>query len=287
VALMSEIPAVTRLPRNFHKTFKPERQYISAMLSFAAAGGSGNYLEISRVTGIPTGKSSGKVPAILDYCRGMGLLRLSEKTRSAVKKPELTDFGRIVLLEDPFLKTEVSQWMAHLQLCRPLFGADVWYHTFFAGSQGLGATFSKEGLESYLKAVYGVSKGNGLIGPLFGTYDDEAALKTCGALIKNSDGSFSRRPAPIVDEFTFAYGAWLLQLLQDHFPDRRQVSEMELNTAAGWRTIPAWDSLAWKEVLRQVEQRGLLDVDRNMEPWLLSPQHDLGEAWRSIYNDMI
>lgn len=92
-----------RLPRNFHKTFKPERQYINAMLRYAASGQQGNYQEIAAATGIPTGVSSGKVPAILDYCRGMGLVRLVGAERSSVKKPDLTSFGRIVLLEDPYL----------------------------------------------------------------------------------------------------------------------------------------------------------------------------------------
>ena len=66
-----------RLPRNFHKSFKPERQYINAMLRFAAAGKSGDYQAMAADTGIPMGSSSGKVPAILDYCRGMGLIMLS------------------------------------------------------------------------------------------------------------------------------------------------------------------------------------------------------------------
>ena len=89
-----------RLPRNFHKTFIPERQYINAMLQFAAAGRSGDYQGIAAATGIPMGTSTGKVPAILDYCRGMWLLELKGADRSAVKHPELTPFGRAVLFED-------------------------------------------------------------------------------------------------------------------------------------------------------------------------------------------
>ena len=120
-----------RLPRNFHKTFVPERRYIHSMLQFASTGKTGDIHVISEATGIPTGQSSGKVMPTLDYCRGMGLLRLSEKSkRSSVKEPQLTTFGRIVLLEDPFLKEPVTQWMAHLNLCRPLRGADIWYHVF-------------------------------------------------------------------------------------------------------------------------------------------------------------
>ena len=63
---MPDVAQHSRLPRNFHKTFKPERQYIHAMLRFAASGQEGDYQSIAAATGIPTGVSSGKVPAILD-----------------------------------------------------------------------------------------------------------------------------------------------------------------------------------------------------------------------------
>ena len=64
-----------RLSRTFHKTFKPERHYISALLRFSASGQDGDFQEIARATGIPMGTSSGKVPAIIEYSKGMGLVK--------------------------------------------------------------------------------------------------------------------------------------------------------------------------------------------------------------------
>ena len=275
----------SRLPRNFHKTFKPERQYINAMLRYAASGQKGDCQAIAAGTGIPTGASSGKVPAILDYCRGMGLIQLTGPGRSAVKAPELTPFGRTVLLEDPYLKTAVSQWIAHLNLCSPVTGADVWYHTFFAGTQALGMSFARTKLESHLSVVFGVEK-NGLIGPLIGTYEDEAALATCGAL-SEMDAWIARRPAPIEPELALGYGAWMLQLVAGHFPKQRQIAITDLDDAAGWRTIPGWDIPALMRVLDLVERKGLIEVDRHMEPWLISPKASPEATWGRIYDDML
>jgi hypothetical protein len=275
----------SRLPRNFHKTFKPERQYINAMLRYAASGQKGDYQAIAAGTGIPTGASSGKVPAILDYCRGMGLMQLTGPGRSAVKAPELTPFGRTVLLEDPYLKTAVSQWIAHLNLCSPVTGADVWYHTFFAGTQALGMSFARTKLESHLSVVFGIEK-NGLIGPLIGTYEDEAALATCGAL-SETDAWIARRPAPIEPELALGYGAWMLQLLAGHFPKQQQIAITDLDDAAGWRTIPGWDIPALMRVLELVERKGLIEVDRHMEPWLIFPKASPGATWGRIYDDML
>lgn len=282
---MAEALEHNRLPRNFHKTFKPERQYINAMLRYAASGQEGDAQAIAAATGIPTGASSGKVPAILDYCRGMGLVRLIGTERSAIKKPGLTPFGRIVLLEDPYLKTRLSQWVAHLNLCAPLTGADVWYHTFFAGTQGLGMNFSRVKLEEHLSVIYGVEKC-GLIGPLVGTYEDEAAFKVCGALTE-VEGTIVRKSAPIADELGSGYGAWILQLMADHFPQQRQVSITELDAVAGWRTIPGWDVTSLQRALNLVERKGLIEVDRHMEPWLLLPKCAPDETWKHIYSDML
>jgi hypothetical protein len=282
---MPESTEHSRLPRNFHRTFKPERLYLNAMLRYAASGQEGDYQAIAAATGIPTGASSGKVPAILDYCRGMGLVRLVGPERSSIKRPDLTPFGRIALLEDPYLKTTVSKWIAHLNLCGGVTGADVWYRTFHAGAQGLGMTFSRTALEEYLSATYGVEK-NSLIGPLVGTYEDEAAFKLCGAL-SEADGIIVRKPAPIADELGLAYGAWMLQLMAEHFPEQRQVPITTLDAVAGWRTIPGWDVNALQRILALIERKGLAEVDRHMEPWLLVSKVAPCDTWKRIYSDML
>lgn len=272
-----------RLPRNFHQTFVPERQYISAMLKFAASGGEGDQQAIGAATGIPTGESSGKVPAILNYCRGMGLVRLSGQERSAVKKPELTPLGRVVLLEDPYLKTGISQWISHLNLCSPLTGADVWFQVFFGGASSLGMTFARSELETHLSVIYG---SKDVIGPLVRMYEQDASFRVCGALEETS-GTIVRRPAPISDEFGFAYGAWLLQLLADHFPKSAQVPVTELDAKAGWRTIPGWNIGSHQRVLELIERKGLISVDRHMEPWLIRPTMPVDTAWKRIFDDLL
>jgi hypothetical protein len=282
---MPEASEHNRLPRNFHKTFKPERQYINALLRFAASDNEGDYQAIAAATGIPTGVSTGKVPAILDYCRGMGLVRLGGLERSSLKKPELTTFGRAVLLEDPYLKSSITQWTAHLNLCSPVTGADVWYQTFFPGTQSLGMSFERETLETHLSLIYGVEKA-GLIGPIIGMYEEDAAFRACGVLSETA-GHVVRKPAPVSDEFGFAYGAWLLQLITDHFPGEQQVSVTQLDAKAGWRTIPGWDIGNHQRVLELVGRKGLIEVDRHMEPWLLRPSAAAESTWKQIYDDLL
>jgi len=275
-----------RLPRNFHKTFKPERHYINAMLRFAASGKSGDFQAIASSTGIPMGASTGKVPAILDYCRGMGLITLSSGSeRNSIKTPELTNLGRIILLEDPFLKSQVSQWLSHLNLSSPRTGADVWYQIFFPGVQALGQQFKRSQLESHLQMIYR-STSSKVIGPIVGMYEDEAAFKVCGALFE-SNGMITKKPAPVIDEMGRGYGAWILQLISDYFPNQQQISVTDLDKKAGWKTIPGWSISSAVELLEILEKKKIIVVDRHMDPWLVQPAMGVEDAWRNVFIDMI
>lgn len=274
-----------RLPRNFHRTFIPERHYINAMLSFSASNKSGDYQEIASETGIPMGKSSGKVPAILDYCRGMGLISLNNNLRSAKKEPQLTPFGRSVYLEDPYLKEKVTQWIAHFNLCRISNGADLWFHIFCNGRQTLGMSFTRAELEKYLSVTYN-SNTNRLIGPIIRMYEENAAFKNCGVL-SNKSGIISREPAPVSEEFVFAYGAWLLQLISNHFPLTNQITISDLESRTGFKSISGWNSDNQKQVLKLIENKGLITIDRQMQPWAIQAKADVVETWNKIYDDLI
>lgn len=277
--------ASLRLPRTFHATFIPERQYLAEILRYAAGGNEGTYQDIRAATGIPMGEQSGKVPAILDYCRGMGLVVLDGKSLEGVKRPRLTDFGRRVFLDDPYLKEPISQWVAHLNLCNPLTGADLWHQAFCLAAPILGVRFKRERLDDYLKLAY-ASRRSGLIGPLLRTYEEEAALLRCGA-VHEENGEVIRRPAPLESEFAYAYGAWLLQIMADLFPKADQVTLVDLDNRAGWRAIAGWDASQAQKALLLAENKGLIEVDRHMNPWLLWGKSSPQEAWAKLYNDLV
>ena len=276
----------TRLPRNFHNTFIPERRYIQSMLQFASNGKSGDSQSMALATGIPTGNSSGKVIPTLDYCRGMGLISLPVASiRNAIKEPQLTPFGRIVFIEDPFMKEEVTQWIAHLNLCGPLSGADIWHQLFFRGTQALGSSFQRSQLEEYFKGIYGAQKGN-LIGPLVRMYNDPAAFASCGVL-REEKSMICRVTPPIRDEYSWGYGAWILSAIEQFFPQATEITVTELDRAAGWKTIPGWGIDEAQQVLRLLERKGILAVDRHMDPWLLRLTGNSGNLWAKVYDDLI
>jgi hypothetical protein len=62
---------------------------------------------------------------------------------------------------------------------------------------------------------------------------------------------------------------------------------VELDEAAGWRTIPGWDMPTRNRLLQILEQKALVDIDRQMEPWLLRAKISPHDAWAQIYDDLI
>lgn len=275
-----------RLPFSFHQTFIPERVYLSAMLSFAAAEKDGSVQEISAQTGIPMGKSSGKTPAVLDYCCGMGLLTIPPKT-GAVKSPRLTPFGRVVLLEDKFLKQPLTQWLAHLHLCRPDAGAEAWFLTFVKARKILGDAFKQEQLESFLRDESGGKFSTSLVGPLIRTYTDPAGLLDTRLLGVSASGEVSRRPAPISKDFVRGYAAWLIRLLEAHFPEQREVAANDLKVRTFWDDIGGWSPAQSDQLLTLIQERHLIDINRQLRPWVITRLCPSAEVWATIYQDLV
>jgi len=281
----SSLKESARLPRNFHKTFIPERRYIRDMLQFAAGGKSGDYQKIAQETGIPMGKSTGKVPAILDYCRGMGMLAIDRKSRSSVKSPELTPFGRIVLLEDSLVSERITQLIAHFNLCSPDNGADAWYHVFFQGRYILGMRFGREQLSDYLADIYGIPDKN-LIGPMIRMYQDDASFLKAG-ILSATENEIERYSAPLVKEYSNAFAAWILSLMEYFFPKSNQITITEFERVCGWQSISGWSDAQVNEILSLLEAKRAIDVDRQMQPWIIRKKGNSGAFWPRMYEDLI
>jgi hypothetical protein len=255
------------------------------MLNFAAGGNSGTYQEISQMTGIPMGKSTGKVQPTLNYCRGMGLLTIDTNAKSSIKSPQLTPFGRTVLLEDSRMGESITQWIAHFHMCSPKSGADAWYHVFMRGRDTLGLQFRREQLNGYLKGVYEITARN-LIGPMMRMYEEDASFSKARVLVQSSD-KIERIPAPVELEYTNAYTAWTLSLMELHFPKSNQVTITELDRVCGWQSIPAWSMEETHKVLGLIEARGAIEVDRQMQPWILRKAGMADSWWPRLYDDLI
>lgn len=272
------------LPVNFHRTFVPERHLVGALLHYAALGKAGTYQEISADTGIPMGKFTGKVQAILDYARGMGLVVTDDGSRGREKAPVLTPLGRVVYTEDRFLGLELTQWLIHANLCSRATGAAAWTSAFAIGRWVLGSRFSREQLEAYLVDVFG--PGNRRTGPLVRTYTDDAALARARVLLEEGP-TIVRQKAPLVDSYALPYSAMVLALMETHFGRQTQVTLPEFGETTLWFDICLWEQQDREQLCELLDRKGYVTVDRQMHPWVLERKAASAELWARAYDELV
>lgn len=275
-----------RLPVNFHQTFIPEKRYISSLLRYAADNQQGTMQDMALSTNIPMGNSSGKMPAIFNYSQGMGLIDVDGDGKSAIKRPVLTTLGRTVLLEDPNLTEELTQWIAHFNLCRSCCGAEIWFLTFAQAYDTLGMTFLKDDLDTFLNRVIGKKTNKSLIGPLLTMYEEPASFQS-SQILSVSENMIKRSPSPVLEGFITSYCAIFLSLFETHFPNARQVTISDFEDRTFWKRISGWNSQQHELVLEMLQRRGAVDIDRQMQPWIITRKSDSNSFWRKIYDDLV
>ena len=114
---------------NFHQTFKPEKQYISAIVEIAADGAkSFSVKDISSLTGIPNGQCSGKVEPHIYYANYMGLINFEKKDGNYCLSR--TMLGESVCIEDLGLQESLTILICHCMMLRAVSGAPLWAKIF-------------------------------------------------------------------------------------------------------------------------------------------------------------
>ena len=91
---------------NFHATFCPDFEYIAKIIQIADQYDGLTKEEISEITGIPTGVSTGKVEPHIYYAKFMNLINFEKA--NAKYKIKLTSLGKEILNEDPYFLESIS-----------------------------------------------------------------------------------------------------------------------------------------------------------------------------------
>lgn len=273
-----------RLPVTFHRTFYPERSYLNAIIKYTASDKEGTDQQIGKDTGIPVGKSDGKVPAIISYAQGMGLLVSGKGSHPGTRKLTLTHFGRSVLLEDPFLSAELTQWLAHAHLCRAVGGAEVWHQVFAQGYDLLGSDFSEDSIEQYLIKRLG-KRNRSLTGPLLRMYTERASFGEADIIVQHND-RYQRKSAPCLRTYKLPYTAFFLMLWEDHFYDVAQISLADFENDTNWSRIFGWTPRESELVLGMLQSTGAIRLDTHIWPYAVIRTGASNDYWGRVYDDM-
>jgi hypothetical protein len=277
----------SRLPLSFHMKFQPERQYLSALLTYVQnMGGStlSTVMGISEMTGIPTGKSSGKVKPLIQYAQGMGLLDFESRRGSGEMLLRLTPLAKIVLREDRHLLEENTQWALHLMLCRRNGGAEAWYAVFVDAAAVFGRSFLEQQFEDFLNNRFGLSRD--AVGPLLRIYADPAALAKAAAIAQEDDQMLLRK-VPVQPALYDTVSAILFLTWDAAMPADTQVALRGLEDSSGLVTATGWGLEEQTQFLIALESAGFVRVDRQTGAPILTRLVSTDHVLQVMYDRLV
>lgn len=246
---------------NFPQTFRPESQYLCALLEFADDHEQMSIRDISKQTGVPTGASSGKVKPHIEYLRCMGLITVEMK--DGLVKLRRTALGNEVLEQDPGFMEQITLLLCHGMLCRNRYGADLWNYmliTLLPKYHGnISVTLACKEMQDHFSIA--VSKKN--FSPFRESYKN--LFDPLGIVI-DKDDAISTSPFQWNDDELFAFGYLLDRMIEEAYPGADEITETQLN-ALCFGKIFGMNKQQEFELLDALANDNIIRLNRQLVPY--------------------
>lgn len=273
----------------FHQTFKPERKCLTALLTSLLESSDKTPEEISKITGIPTGKSSGKVVPTICYLEYMGMIsaKLSEKKYHL----NYTEIGQQVQIEDPGLLENLTLLLLHCMLVRRGAGASLWSLAICNILPKYNGEINKSNFEKELELYF---KKEVAVAPFHGTYS--GLFEQLGILKVDSDG-YTLVPHEYNPEFIYLYALILYEYWNDWYSlhDEEEKREKHLSNVeitslqleeTGFRFPFGWTEQKEYQVLEHLHDKGIIVLNRQMSPFTIRKISSLEQILELLYTEL-
>lgn len=268
---------------SFHQTFPPERDCLARLLEIASDMPPMTKEQISQVTGIPTGTSSGKVEPHIQYAEFMGLI--CDLRSQGLHCLTRTALGEQIYLSDPFLSEPLSQLLCHANICREYVGADLWHYIFSKAARHLGHVIPNKQLELALSREFGVNRVN--VSPLRTCYTNQKCLGTLSLISINGSGNWCFHPHGYRSECRYAYAYYLVDLWDQKSPETPEVTLDMIVDSWHWASPYLWDTATALDVLDRLAGLGLISLNRQLSPITVVRRADKSTVLACLYRLLI
>lgn len=274
---------------DFHQTFKPERICLSNLLTALDECSGKTAQEISKVTGIPTGKSSGKVVPSIYYLTYMGIINHSVQDKRF--SLEYTALGNMVMQEDPGIMEELTLLLMHCMISRRANGAELWSYAINSIMPKYHGNIRKDLFEKEVELRY---KKKVNLSPFNGTYT--GLLNSIG-ILKFDDKDYSIEKHLFNNEYIYLYALVLyeywdewIQGLNEVEIEQKKVSNVEISSdqleETGFRFPFGWSEQDEYHVLEELHDRGVVSLNRQMVPFIIHKIMPLEEITQNLYSEL-
>lgn len=248
---------------NFHETFKPERQYIAAILEISDNTNFLSVKDISSQTGIPSGVSSGKVAPHIAYANYMGLIEYERK--DSCYKLSKTKLGEVIFTEDPGLQEELTIWLCHCMMLRTFKGAPLWSCIFKKILPSYSNGIKKDMLFLELNKAFNGKVKTKNIAPFFTSYESFFDLLN---ILNNKSDNYKLSFAQYKKEYIFMYAYVLLEYWEENFLGQDEITSNQLDELVFGKVF-GWDAKTEYGVLEHFSDKGILRLNRQLMPYTI------------------
>ena len=261
---------------NFHKTFAPQDSYLSKIMELASQQYVGTKEEISEITGIPTGKTSGKVVPHILYAYYMGLI--SYNLEKGCYTLSLTPLGKLVRENDKYLFEDVTKMLCHYNLCDEYIGANIWSFVYRLPVM-LEETMSETAMKRKYNDHFGV---NADLTPLKKTYSEDGFLAVLG-LLDFAEG-VKIKSLFYNDSMLYVYAYGLLSSWERVFPTEHEITSDQLSLKLYWGKRFGFDDDEILFTLERLEDSGIIKLNKQLVPYTLIKTSEAASLLPHLYD---
>lgn len=260
---------------NFHQTFPPTADGLSRLTLDCPVGETLTKEQISEKTGIPTGKSSGKVEPYLAYAEYMGLL--TDTRQNGKHLITRTELGSTIYRQDPGFQENVTLFVCHFRLTSAFGGAPLWSAIVRNILPRYPSGADEATLRVELERIFGIAPK---LGPFYSSYagmfQPLGVLERGGGVTKLHAHSFRQ-------ELLYAYAYGLLYDWECQYPGQSEITARDIASlssfaALGWNAAQAYDALE-----RLAEAR-ILRFNRQLTPYIVTKLLDADTTVSRLYD---
>lgn len=265
---------------NFHQTFRPEKQYIAAILELADDSTAKTVKDISSLTGIPNGERSGKVEPHIIYAKYMGLISYEKKDREY--RICRTPLGEVIYIEDPGLQEKLTLLVCHSMMQRENDGAPLW------------RTIIKKIMPQYRTGI----KKDMLIKELLSPFDGRATTKNVAPFYSSFDSFFDSlkflvdegesiklEPLQYDKEFIYAYAIAFLSYWEEMYSKQDEITSFQMDELH-FGEVYGWDMQTEYEVLEHLADKGIIRMNRQLMPYTILKLVEIEDLYCKLYSEL-
>lgn len=274
---------------DFHQTFKPERACLSSLLVELKACSGKSAQEISKITGIPTGASSGKVVPSIYYLFYMGMItyELTDKQYYFV----YTYLGKCVMEEDPGLMENLTLLLMHCMLSRKQSGAGLWGYIINELLPKYHYDIKRDNFEKELEMYY---EKNVVTAPFNGTY---AGIFNQLGILQINNGGYLMTSHSYNSEFIYLYSLVLYEYWdewingysneekEDYKISDKEITSVQLSQI-GYRLPFGWSEQEEYHSLEAMHDKGVIVLNRQMSPFIVRRITSKEEITTLLYSEL-